>query len=157
MNACKIRTAYTFIGVYLGGLGHFRDLFLGNFVQFRGCLRNVKFNTFEANRVRNWDILRTAYLNQTTDPDDSALQHVRWECDDEFAAKNHDPISFVQPDNFLTFPTLQIRQNGTIDLEIKTVATDGLVLYNGGSPAQPDFLALDIFKGKIRLQVEKGN
>ncbi|OQV11780.1 Chondroitin sulfate proteoglycan 4 [Hypsibius exemplaris] len=144
-------------GVYLGGLGNFRDLFLGNFQQFRGCLKNVKFNTIEANRVRNWDILRTAYLNQTTNPEDAALQHIRWECDDEFSAKNHDPISFVQPENFLTFPTLQIRQNGTIELEIKTVATDGLVLYNGGSPTQPDFLALDIFQGRIRLQVEKGN
>lgn len=114
--------ACSFLGVYLGGLGQFRDLFLGNFVQFRGCLKNVKFNTIESNRVRNWDILRTAYLNQSN-PADSAVQHIRWECDDEFSAKNHDPISFVSPDNFVTFPTLPIRQNGTVLVQKSAIVT----------------------------------
>lgn len=135
----------------MGGLGQFRDLFLGNFVQFRGCLRGVKFNTIEVNRVRNWDILRTAYLNQSK-PDDAALEHVNWECDDEFSAKNHDPISFVQSDNFVTFPTLPIRQNGSINFEIKTIAAEGIVLYNGGSPAQPDFMAIDLMQGNLLKQ-----
>ncbi|XP_055346418.1 chondroitin sulfate proteoglycan 4-like [Paramacrobiotus metropolitanus] len=143
-------------GVYLGGLGQFRDLFLGHFVQFRGCLKNVKFNTIEANRVRNWDILRTAFLNQSN-PADCVLQHIRWDCDDEFSAKNHDPISFISQDNFVTFPTLPIRQNGSVQLDVKTIATEAVLLYNGGSPSQPDFLALDIYQGRVRLQVEKGN
>lgn len=46
---------------------------------------------------------------------------------------------------------------GSLDLEVKTISTEAILLYNGGSPAQPDFLALDIYQGKVRLQVEKGN
>ena len=31
-------------GVYVGGMGNFTDLFLGNQENFRGCLDNVYFN-----------------------------------------------------------------------------------------------------------------
>lgn len=31
-------------GVHIGGIGNFDDVFLGNFVNHRGCIDNVTFN-----------------------------------------------------------------------------------------------------------------
>ncbi|GBN14554.1 hypothetical protein AVEN_159053-1, partial [Araneus ventricosus] len=72
-------------GVFIGGVGGFSELFLGNIPNFRGCIDDVLFN--------GHDILKMAAASSLTD--EHNVFSVTWNCSDEFEALSNQPISFV--------------------------------------------------------------
>ncbi|KAJ8404732.1 hypothetical protein AAFF_G00335950 [Aldrovandia affinis] len=58
--------------------------------------------------------------------------------------------------SFMEFPSLDPRNN-IISLELATVRQNSLLLYNHGGPSSPEFLALEIVGGKVRLSFDLGS
>ncbi|XP_071117957.1 chondroitin sulfate proteoglycan 4-like isoform X2 [Haliotis cracherodii] len=133
-------------GIFLGGIGTFTDVYIGNFPNFRGCQRNVFFN--------GYDILRQARLLNSP----LYTFEIFWDCDDEFDAGSYKPISFNTETSFVAFPHLHIRTEGTFSCDLVTKADNAIVLFNSGrrSSAQ-DFIALEILKGKLQLSINSGS
>ena len=72
-------------GVFVGGVGGFSELFLGNVPNFRGCIDDVIFN--------NHDILKVA---ATSSMSETIVYAVTWNCSDEFEAQSQQAISFMK-------------------------------------------------------------
>ncbi|XP_067134539.1 LOW QUALITY PROTEIN: chondroitin sulfate proteoglycan 4-like [Centruroides vittatus] len=132
-------------GIFVGGLGGFDELFLGNLHNFRGCLDELTFN--------DNDILKLA----SESSDKRNIFGVTWDCSDQFEASSHQPISFVQRGSYVTFPGWNSRSGGSVSFNIKTQSSMAVLFYNSGIPAKPDFFSLEIINGKLVFSVNEGN
>lgn len=63
------------------------------------------------------------------------------------------PLQFCPLRSILPFPSLFRRW----EFELKTGAESGLLLYNTGQSSYADYLGIELFEGKIRLLMNKGN
>lgn len=86
-------------GVFVGGVGGFSELFLGNVPNFRGCIDDVIFN--------NHDILKIAAASSMSE--ETNVLSVTWNCSDEFEAQSHQAISFMKKGKNIT--NIKIFQN----------------------------------------------
>ncbi|XP_013793284.2 chondroitin sulfate proteoglycan 4-like, partial [Limulus polyphemus] len=132
-------------GIFIGGLGGFDDLFLGNLQNFRGCLDEFFFN--------NIDILRLA----VDSADRLGVYGVTWDCSDEFEASSHQPISFIEDESFVALSALSTRNGGSVSFDVNTQSELAVLFYNSGNPSKTDFLAVEIISGKLTLSVNEGN
>lgn len=73
-------------GVFVGGVGGFSELFLGNVPNFRGCIDDVIFN--------NNDILKIAAASSMSE--ETNVFSITWNCSDEFEAQSHQAISLMK-------------------------------------------------------------
>lgn len=132
-------------GIFLGGMSANTDIYFGNFRSFRGCMKDVTFNS--------QDILTAAKV--LTDP--LRIYEISWTCDPEFDSRSDQPISFQTDTSFVAFSHFHIRDSGTFSCDIKTTTSNSLVLYNSGRTGSKDFIALELLGGKLKLSMEKGN
>lgn len=81
------------------------------------------------------------------------VQGVTWNCAAEFDAGADRPISFVEDD---TFMLLSHTQSHTLKLqfELKTIYSNGIVLYNPGPLSKQDHFAIEILKGKLKVTLK---
>ena len=135
-------------GVFVGGMGDFNEIFLGNQKNFRGCLENVYFN--------NIDVM-TAAEEAMASGKEATLTNIQWECAEEFEASSSEPISYVSPDSFVSFPSWISRTGASLSLTIKTMSEDAVLAYNAGHANSNDFVAVEVRGGKARLLLDQGN
>lgn len=88
-------------GVFVGGMGDFDELFLGNQENFRGCLDSVFFNGIDVlARAEGNDHLPTSLARTAV----ATIKDLTWDCSREFEADSAQPISFVEKNAFISFP-----------------------------------------------------
>ena len=96
-------------GVFVGGMGNFSEIFLGNQENFRGCMESVFFNGV--------DVLNKAREAQMRGS--GAVVHgLTWDCSPEFDAAIGDPVSFLKEDSFITFPNWISRTGAIISFKV---------------------------------------
>ena len=130
--------------VFLGGIGTFINPYLGSFHDYRGCLADVVFNSFNV-----FEMIQNR--SDTTD-----VHKVTWGCEDEFNATSDMPISFLYDYAFAAFPRLNARNRGKVSFSIKTRSKKATVVYNAGPSSYSDYVALEILEGRLELSVNKG-
>ena len=129
-------------------MGDFNEIFLGNQKNFRGCLENVYFN--------NIDVM-TAAEEAMASGKEASLTNIQWECAEEFEASSSEPISYVSPDSFVSFPSWISRTGASLSLTIKTLSEDAVLAYNAGHANSNDFVAVEVRGGQPRLLLDQGN
>uniref|UniRef100_A0A8D0HBK5 Chondroitin sulfate proteoglycan 4 n=1 Tax=Sphenodon punctatus TaxID=8508 RepID=A0A8D0HBK5_SPHPU len=131
-------------GLYVGGTGSLELPYLsGASAPFRGCLYAMTFNGL--------DVLSLMTLDSG-----SKISHgVREGCSTEFSAGPEDPFSFSGPSSYIAFPGWSAREEGTIEFVITTSVKQAPLIYQSG--LKNDFIYLEIFDGRLRGVVEKGN
>lgn len=135
-------------GVFVGGMGDFNEIFLGNQKNFRGCLENVYFNSI--------DVMIRAE-EESSQGKEAKVYNVQWECSKEFDLPATEPISYVSDDSFISFPSWISRSGAVLAFTIKTVAANAVLAYNAGHANSNDFVAIEIRRGKVRLLLDQGN
>ncbi|XP_074862989.1 chondroitin sulfate proteoglycan 4 isoform X2 [Carettochelys insculpta] len=131
-------------GLYVGGSGSLELPYLtGSSSPFRGCLRTATFNSLDV--LSPW----------ASDTGSTTFHEVREGCSKEFFAEPDDPLGFVGPRSFIAFPGWSAREEGTIEFVIMTSVQHAPLIYQSG--LQNDFLYLEIYDGRLRGVVEKGN
>ncbi|XP_075753501.1 chondroitin sulfate proteoglycan 4 [Pelodiscus sinensis] len=131
-------------GLYVGGTGSLQLPYLtGSSSPFRGCLLAAKFNGIDV-------------LSPWASGASSTVSHeVREGCSEEFSAGPDDPFGFLGPRSYIAFPGWSAREDGTIEFVIVTSIKHAPLIYQAG--LQNDFLYLEIYDGRLRGVVEKGN
>lgn len=132
-------------GVFIGGQGDFNELFLGHTDYLRGCMADIIYNgakVIEYARSRKGQSEATA---------------VTWGCSPEFDATRSTEVSFVEDGAFVAIPRPIPRSGSRWEFELKTGADSGLLLYNTGQSSYADYLGIELYEGKIRLLMNKGN
>ncbi|XP_076221129.1 chondroitin sulfate proteoglycan 4-like protein [Nomia melanderi] len=132
-------------GVFIGGQGDFNELFLGHTDYLRGCMADIIYN---GARVIEYAKSRKGQSEATA---------VTWGCSPEFDATRSTEVSFVEDGAFTAIPRPIPRSGSRWEFELKTAATSGLLLYNTGQSSYADYLGIELFEGKIRLLMNKGN
>ncbi|XP_067390779.1 chondroitin sulfate proteoglycan 4 [Emydura macquarii macquarii] len=131
-------------GLYVGGTGSLELPYLtGASLPFRGCLHMAKFNGLDVLSPR------------ASDAGSKIFHEVQEGCSEEFSARPDDPFSFLGPHSYIAFPGWSAREEGTIEFVIMTSTKHAPLIYQSG--LQNDFLYLEIFDGRLRGVVEKGN
>lgn len=82
---------------------------------------------------------------------------VSWGCSAEFDANSHAEVSFVEDGAFTAIPRSIPRSGSRWELDVKTVANEGLLLFMAGLSSHADFLGVELKNGHIRLIMNKGN
>lgn len=85
------------------------------------------------------------------------VQGITWNCAAEFEATNEQPISFVEENSYMVMPQKTNNKEIKIQLEIKTVSKDGVLLYNTGHKLKSDFFLLEINNHYARLVIKMGD
>ncbi|XP_052121677.1 chondroitin sulfate proteoglycan 4 isoform X2 [Frankliniella occidentalis] len=134
-------------GVYLGGMGDFTDLFLGHTEWLRGCLGDVKYN--------GNSLLQKS--RQRTSSQKVEVQVITWNCAPEFDASVDSDLSFVEDGAYVSLPNPITRTGARWQLQLKTEANQGLLLYNSGQGARADYVGLELSGGRLRLLLDKGD
>ena len=134
-------------GVFVGGMGDFNEIFLGNQKNFRGCLENVFFN--------NIDVMAAAEEAVAAGESSAQLHNVAWDCSGEFEAAAAEAVSFVSADSFISFPSWIPRSGATLAVSVKTAAAEAVLAYNSGHANSNDFVALEIRNKKVRLLLDQ--
>lgn len=118
----------------------------GHTEYLRGCLADIYYN--------GANVIESARSRRGL----SVASGVAWGCSTEFDANRDTEISFVEDGAFTAIPK-QIPRTGTRwELELKTMAESGLLLYNAGQQSlRADYLGVEIFERKIRLLMNTGN
>ncbi|XP_050584236.1 chondroitin sulfate proteoglycan 4 isoform X1 [Bombus affinis] len=132
-------------GVFIGGQGDFNELFLGHTDYLRGCMADIIYN---GARVIEYAKSRKGQSEATA---------VTWSCSPEFDATRSTEVSFVEDGAFAAIPRPIPRSGSKWEFELKTGAESGLLLYNTGQSSYADYLGIELFEGKIRLLMNKGN
>ncbi|KZC12862.1 Chondroitin sulfate proteoglycan 4, partial [Dufourea novaeangliae] len=132
-------------GVFIGGQGDFNELFLGHTDYLRGCMADIIYN---GARVIEYAKSRKGQSEATA---------VTWGCSPEFDATRSTEVSFVEDGAFTAIPRPIPRSGSRWEFELKTNAGAGLLLYNAGQSSYADYLGIELFEGKIRLLMNKGN
>ncbi|XP_060116044.1 chondroitin sulfate proteoglycan 4 [Heteronotia binoei] len=131
-------------GLYVGGTGSLDLSYLtGASLPFRGCLHAVTFN--------DHDVLSALASRSSA----KRVHGVREGCSEEFSAGSDDPLGFLGPNSYIAFPGWSARAEGTIEFVITTSVKQAPLIYQSG--LQNDFFYLEIFDGRLRGVVEKGN
>uniref|UniRef100_A0A8D2LRD2 Chondroitin sulfate proteoglycan 4 n=2 Tax=Varanus komodoensis TaxID=61221 RepID=A0A8D2LRD2_VARKO len=131
-------------GLYVGGMGSLELPYLtGVSSPFRGCLHMVIFN--------DHDILSALASGTST----QRSHGIREGCSVEFSAGPEDPLGFLGPSSYIAFPGWSARNQGTIEFVITTDVKQAPLIYHSG--LENDFFYLEIFDGRLRGVVEKGN
>ncbi|XP_043505299.1 chondroitin sulfate proteoglycan 4 isoform X1 [Polistes fuscatus] len=130
-------------GVFIGGQGDFNELFLGHTDYLRGCMADIIYN---GARVIEYARSRRGQSDATA---------VTWGCSPEFDATWSTEVSFVEDGAFTAIPRAIPRSGSRYEFDMKTGTESGLLLYNTGQYA--DYLGIELFEGKIRLLMNKGN
>ena len=81
---------------------------------------------------------------------------VTWDCSSEFEATSTQDISFRQSDSYVTFASAMSKTGSLIKFQLKTQTREGIVLYNTGPPAKPDFVAVELVEGHVRVSMDHG-
>ncbi|XP_076177820.1 chondroitin sulfate proteoglycan 4-like protein [Ptiloglossa arizonensis] len=132
-------------GVFIGGRGDFNKLFLGHTDYLRGCMADIIYNGV---RVIKYAKSRKNQSEATA---------VTWGCSPEFDATRSTEVSFVEDGAFTAIPKSIPRSGSRWEFELKTGAEIGLLLYNTVQSSNADYLGVELFKGKIRLLMNKGS
>ncbi|CAM4635028.1 unnamed protein product [Caretta caretta] len=131
-------------GLYVGGTGSLELPYLtGSSSPFRGCLHMAKFNGLDV--LSPW----------ASDAGSTMFHEIREGCSEEFSAGPDDPFGFLGPRSYIAFPGWSAREEGTIEFVIVTSIKHAPLIYQSG--LQNDFLYLEIYDGRLRGVVEKGN
>ncbi|NXI55414.1 CSPG4 protein, partial [Chloroceryle aenea] len=131
-------------GLYAGGTGNLDLPYLAEATSpFRGCLHSVTFNGL--------DVLSPL----SSDGSSKIFHQVQEGCNTQFSADPEDPFGFLGPHSYITFPTWDAREEATIEFVITTSITQAPLIYHEG--LENDFFYLEIFNGRLRGFVEKGN
>nr|XP_028561783.1 chondroitin sulfate proteoglycan 4 isoform X1 [Podarcis muralis] len=131
-------------GLYVGGTGSLELPYLiGVSVPFRGCLHMVTFN--------DRDVLSALASSSGT----KRFHSIREGCSVEFSAGPNDPLGFLGPNSYIALPGWSARNEGTIEFVITTSIKQAPLIYQSG--LENDFFYLEIFDGRLRGVVEKGN
>ncbi|KAJ7311243.1 hypothetical protein JRQ81_006857 [Phrynocephalus forsythii] len=80
---------------------------------------------------------------------------IREGCSVEFSAGADDPLGFLGPNSYIAFPSWSARNEGSIEFVITTSIKQAPLIYQSG--LENDFFYLEIFGGRLRGVVEKGN
>ncbi|XP_046827516.1 chondroitin sulfate proteoglycan 4 isoform X1 [Vespa crabro] len=132
-------------GVFIGGQGDFSELFLGHTDYLRGCMADIIYN---GARVIEYTRSRRGQSDATA---------VTWGCSPEFDATWSTEVSFVEDGAFTAIPQAIPRSGSRWEFDMKTGTESGLLLYNTGQSSYADYLGIELFEGKIRLLMNKGN
>ncbi|XP_029050257.1 chondroitin sulfate proteoglycan 4 isoform X1 [Osmia bicornis bicornis] len=132
-------------GVFIGGQGDFNELFLGHTDYLRGCMADITYN---GARVIEYAKSRKGQSEATA---------VTWGCSLEFDGTRNTEVSFVEDGAFTAIPRPIPRSGSKWEFELKSGAESGLLLYNTGQSSYADYLGIELFEGKIRLLMNKGN
>ncbi|XP_027658685.2 chondroitin sulfate proteoglycan 4 [Falco cherrug] len=131
-------------GLYAGGTGSLDLPYLAETSSpFRGCLHLVTFNGL--------DVLSPL----SSDGSSKIFHQVQEGCSTQFSADPEDPFGFLGPHSYIAFPTWDARKEATIEFVIMTSITQAPLIYHAG--LENDFFYLEIFNGRLRGFVEKGN
>ncbi|RWS29422.1 Chondroitin sulfate proteoglycan 4-like protein [Leptotrombidium deliense] len=133
-------------GIYVGGLGDFNELFLGNLRAFRGCIENLRFNEINVFEV----------VSQTAT---SIVESVTFDCSTEFDGASNSAISFVDTAAFVVIPGFANSRSGaSLRFRLKSTSEMAILFYSSGSATQlSDFIAGEIINGRISLSANDGN
>ena len=66
-------------------------------------------------------------------------------------------VTFTNPDTHLKLPPYTALTSGTIAFNFRTIEPHGLMLYNGGRPGAPDFIAVEVYDGIVYLVLDVGS
>lgn len=91
-------------------------------------------------------VLEQARLRQLQ----SVVQRITWNCASEFESSIEHPISFVEDDAYMLFAEAFRSKEIKIQFDIKTRATQGVLLYATDHSLKLDFLLIEIWKESIR-------
>ncbi|CAG0902013.1 unnamed protein product [Darwinula stevensoni] len=130
-------------GLYVGGTGNFKELFLGNLPNFRGCVEEVVYNDIHV------------FVHARSHLGDAEIYRVTWDCSEEFAASRDHPMSLVEDTAFLTARVSIPRIGGGMSFDLKSQASDAVLFYCSGPTT--DYVAVELVKGRIRLTFDNGN
>ncbi|NXG78613.1 CSPG4 protein, partial [Baryphthengus martii] len=131
-------------GLYAGGTGSLDLPYLADASSpFRGCLHLVTFNGL--------DVLSPL----SSDGSSNIFHEVQEGCSTQFSAEPEDPFGFLGPHSYIAFSTWDAREEATIEFVITTSITQAPLIYHAG--LENDFFYLEIFNGRLRGFVEKGN
>ncbi|RWS13968.1 Chondroitin sulfate proteoglycan 4-like protein [Dinothrombium tinctorium] len=133
-------------GLYIGGLGDFNEIFLGNLRNFRGCIDQLQFNEIDV----------FAAVSKSAD---GVIESVTFDCSAEFDSLPSDAISFVETGAFIILPGFAASRSGaSLHFAIVTSSEIAILFYSSGSPTQlADFIAVEIINGRISLSANDGN
>lgn len=117
----------------------------GHTEYLRGCMGDIWYNgirVIEHARNRRNSTEATA---------------VSWGCSAEFEASASSEIGFVEDGAFTAIPRSIPRSGSRWELELKTAAQTGLLLFTLGHSSHADFLGIELIDGRIRMLMNKGN
>lgn len=102
-------------------------------------------------------ILPWDYIQQQTDGNAASVAAVSWDCSAEFDATSDKDMSFLSADSYVTFGGTGIAKTGSsIRFQLKTQTRDCVLLYSSGPPAKPDFAAVELVEGHLRVSLDAG-
>lgn len=87
----------------------------------------------------------------------AASHGVSWDCSGEFDATSQQDVSFLASDSYVTFAGSGIAKTGsTLRFQLATQARDCVLVYSTGPPAKPDFAAVELVEGHVRVSLDAG-
>lgn len=95
-------------------------------------------------------------MSQQTDGNAAAVA-VSWDCSTEFDATSDEDMSFLSADSYVTFGGVGIAKTGSnVRFQVKTQSRDCVLFYSSGPPAKPDFAAVELVEGHLRVSLDAG-
>ena len=84
-----------------------------------------------------------------------------WDCSVEFDATSQQDVSFLAPDSYVAFAGGSgsgiAKTGSTLRFQLKTLSREALLLYSSGPPAKPDFAAVELVEGHLRVSTDSGS
>ncbi|XP_053205190.1 chondroitin sulfate proteoglycan 4-like [Panonychus citri] len=139
-------------GLYIGGLGNFTELFLGNMINFRGCIDQFTFNGIDvfSSSIRSYGFLKDVSRDCSTDFDSIST-----------ITNSNQSLTFLGENSYLTLPSdlTDHRTGGNIYFELKTSqSTSSILFYKTGlENYASDFVAIELTNGLIQLTANDGS
>lgn len=87
----------------------------------------------------------------------SQVSGVSWNCSDEFDAGAGDPFTLTETGSYLIARLALSRSGTAISLSLSPLGVSGLVFYVSGLSSRPDYVALELREGVLRLVAEMGS
>lgn len=81
---------------------------------------------------------------------------VTWDCSDQFDASSEQDVSFMQSDSYVTFGSGIAKTGSSVHVQLKTLTREAVLLYNTVPPSKPDFVAVELVEGHVRLSMDTG-
>ena len=99
------------------------------------------------------NLLAKAKRNQFKGPTASSTG-ITWDsCRPEITSSSDKEIFFPHNNSFVAFPTLNLRVECRVSLEVKVHANSAMLVYASGSKVESDFLALEIVVGAVQVRL----